>query len=69
MFVCIIEFGEMVCFEFEFFKCGVKFIGFFVNIFGSYEGWISDIKDVIGFQVNFFIIVDKECKVVYFYDM
>jgi alkyl hydroperoxide reductase subunit AhpC len=67
--VCTTELGEMARLEPEFNKRGVKLIGLSANTIDSHDGWISDIKDVSGNQVNFPIIGDKERKVAYLYDM
>lgn len=67
--VCTTELGEMARLEPEFTKRGVKLIGLSANTLQSHEGWISDIKEVTGSQVNFPIIGDKERKVAYLYDM
>lgn len=67
--VCTTELGEMARLEPEFSKRGVKLIGLSANTIDSHEGWIKDIKDVTGGQVNFPIIGDKERKVAYLYDM
>ncbi|KAJ9150171.1 AhpC/TSA family protein [Coniochaeta hoffmannii] len=67
--VCTTELGEMARLEPEFKKRGVKLIGLSANTLESHEGWISDIKEVTGSQVNFPIIGDKERKVAYLYDM
>jgi glutaredoxin/glutathione-dependent peroxiredoxin len=67
--VCTTELGAMAALEPEFTKRGVKLIGLSANTLGSHEGWISDIKDVSGNQVNFPIIADKERKVAFLYDM
>lgn len=67
--VCTTELGEMARLEPEFTKRGVKLIGLSANTLQSHEGWINDIKEVTGSQVNFPIIGDKERKVAYLYDM
>jgi glutaredoxin/glutathione-dependent peroxiredoxin len=67
--VCTTELGAFAALEPEFTKRGVKLIGLSANTLGSHEGWISDIKEVSGNQVEFPIIADKERKVAFLYDM
>ncbi|KAK4136295.1 thioredoxin-like protein [Trichocladium antarcticum] len=67
--VCTTELGEMARLEPEFSKRNVKLIGLSANTLGSHEGWIQDINEVTGSNVNFPIIADKERKVAYLYDM
>ncbi|KAK3320360.1 thioredoxin-like protein [Cercophora scortea] len=67
--VCTTELGEMARLEPEFAKRGVKLLGLSANTLGSHEGWIQDIKEVTGSQVNFPIVADKARTVAYLYDM
>lgn len=67
--MCTTELGEMARLEPEFSKRNVKLIGLSANTLGSHEGWIQDINEVTGSNVNFPIIADKERKVAYLYDM
>ncbi len=67
--VCTTELGEMGRLEPEFTKRGVKLIGLSANTIGSHDGWLKDIKEISGNDVNFPIIGDKERKVAYLYDM
>jgi len=67
--VCTTELGSFAGLEPEFTKRGVKLIGLSANTIDSHEGWIKDIKEVTGNQVNFPIIGDKDRKVALAYDM
>jgi len=67
--VCTTELGEMARLAPEFEKRGVKLLGLSANTLGSHEGWIQDIKEVTGSQVEFPIVADKERKVAHLYDM
>ncbi|KAK5659226.1 hypothetical protein OQA88_1317 [Cercophora sp. LCS_1] len=67
--VCTTELGEFARLEPEFTKRGVKLLGLSANTLGSHEGWIKDIKEVTGSQVQFPIVADKERKIAYLYDM
>ncbi|KAK0750113.1 thioredoxin-like protein [Schizothecium vesticola] len=67
--VCTTELGEFARLQPEFTKRGVKLLGLSANTIGSHEGWIKDIKEVTGSQVDFPIVGDKERKVAYLYDM
>jgi alkyl hydroperoxide reductase subunit AhpC len=53
----------------EFTKRGVKLIGLSANTIDSHDGWIKDINEISGSNLNFPIIGDKERKVAYAYDM
>lgn len=67
--VCTTELGAMAKLEPEFTKRGAKLIGLSANTLGSHEGWIKDINEVTGSNVQFPIIADKERKIAYLYDM
>ena len=67
--VCTTELGEFARLQPEFTKRGVKLLGLSANTIGSHEGWIKDIKEVTGSQVEFPIVGDKERKIAYLYDM
>jgi len=67
--VCTTELGEFARLEPEFTKRGVKLIGLSANTVASHEGWVSDILEVTGNQLEFPIIADKERKVAFLYDM
>ena len=67
--VCTTELGEFARLQPEFTNRGVKLLGLSANTIGSHEGWIKDIKEVTGSQVEFPIVGDKERKIAYLYDM
>lgn len=67
--VCTTELGEFARLQPEFTKRGVKLLGLSANTIGSHEGWIKDIKEVTGSQVDFPIVGDKDRKIAYLYDM
>lgn len=67
--VCTTELGAFAALEPEFAKRGAKLIGLSANTIESHGGWIKDIKEISGNQVNFPIIGDKERKVAFAYDM
>jgi len=67
--VCTTELGAMAKLAPEFAKRGVKLIGLSANTIDSHDGWIKDIKEISGSQVEFPIIGDKERKVSFLYDM
>lgn len=67
--VCTTELGAFAKLEPEFTKRGVKLIGLSANTIDSHDGWIKDINEVTGSQLNFPIIGDKDRKVAYLYDM
>jgi glutaredoxin/glutathione-dependent peroxiredoxin len=67
--VCTTELGAIAKLEPEFTKRGVKLIGLSANTVDSHDGWIKDISEVTGGNVNFPIIADKERKVAFLYDM
>jgi alkyl hydroperoxide reductase subunit AhpC len=67
--VCTTELGAFAALEPEFAKRGAKLIGLSANTIETHGGWIKDIKEISGNQVNFPIIGDKERKVAFAYDM
>ncbi|KAJ3481209.1 hypothetical protein NLG97_g7877 [Lecanicillium saksenae] len=67
--VCTTELGAFAKLEPEFTKRGVKLIGLSANTIESHDGWIKDIAEVTGGNVNFPIIGDKERQVALAYDM
>jgi alkyl hydroperoxide reductase subunit AhpC len=67
--VCTTELGAMAKLAPEFAKRNVKPIGLSANTIESHEGWIKDIAEVTGGNVQFPIIGDKERKVSLLYDM
>jgi alkyl hydroperoxide reductase subunit AhpC len=67
--VCTTELGEVARLKDEFAKRNTKVIGLSVDKIGDHQGWMQDIKDVTGQQVNFPIIGDYELKVSKLYNM
>ncbi|UZP44901.1 hypothetical protein NXS19_012713 [Fusarium pseudograminearum] len=67
--VCTTELGAFAKLQPEFTKRNVKLIGLSANTIQSHEGWIKDIGEVTGGNVEFPIIGDKERKVSLLYDM
>lgn len=67
--VCTTELGAFAKLEPEFTKRGVKLIGLSANTIESHDGWIKDIAEVTGGNVNFPIIGDKQRQVALAYDM
>ncbi|UNI24859.1 peroxiredoxin 1 [Purpureocillium takamizusanense] len=67
--VCTTELGAFAKLEPEFTKRGVKLLGLSADSTKSHEGWIKDIAEVTGGQVNFPIIADYDRKVANLYDM
>jgi alkyl hydroperoxide reductase subunit AhpC len=67
--VCTTELGAVAGLKSEFDKRGVKAIGLSVDPVDSHKGWIGDIKDVTGNDVNFPIIADPDRSIAETYDM
>jgi alkyl hydroperoxide reductase subunit AhpC len=67
--VCTTELGYMAGLKDEFAKRNTKIIGLSVDKIGDHEGWMQDIKDVTGNDVNFPMIGDPELKVAKLYNM
>ncbi|KAG9236442.1 hypothetical protein BJ875DRAFT_533543 [Amylocarpus encephaloides] len=67
--VCTTELGAFAKLEPEFTKRGVKLIGLSANTVESHGGWIKDINEISGSNLNFPIIGDKNRQVAYAYDM
>jgi thioredoxin-dependent peroxiredoxin len=67
--VCTTELGYMARIKPEFDKRNTKIIGLSVDKIGDHEGWMQDIKDVTGNDVNFPMIGDPELKVAKLYNM
>ena len=67
--VCTTELGEVARLSDEFAKRNTKVIGLSVDKVGDHEGWMEDIKDVTGQQVNFPIIGDYDLNVSKLYNM
>jgi alkyl hydroperoxide reductase subunit AhpC len=67
--VCTTELGYLAGLEDDFAKRNTKVIGLSVDPVGSHEGWLQDIKDVTGNDVNYPIIADHDLKVAKLYNM
>jgi len=67
--VCTTELGYLAGLEDEFAKRNTKVIGLSVDPVGSHHGWLEDIKDVTGNDVNYPIIADHDLKVAKLYNM
>ncbi len=67
--VCTTELGEFARLKPEFDKRDTKLIGLSVDKVGDHEGWLQDIKDVSGQDVNFPMIGDYDLKVSKLYNM
>ena len=58
--VCTTELGYLAGLEDEFAKRNTKVIGLSVDPVGAHQGWLQDIKDVTGNEVNYPIIADHD---------
>jgi len=67
--VCTTELGAFAKLQPEFTKRGVKLIGLSANTIESHGGWIKDINEISGSDLQFPIIGDKQRKVALLYDM
>lgn len=67
--VCTTELGAVAKLKDEFSKRNTKVMALSVDGLGSHEGWISDINETQGTEVNFPIIADEDRKVSDLYDM
>jgi alkyl hydroperoxide reductase subunit AhpC len=67
--VCTTELGYMAGLADEFAKRNTKVIGLSVDKIGDHHGWMRDIKDVTGNDVNFPMIGDSDLKVAKLYNM
>jgi thioredoxin-dependent peroxiredoxin len=67
--VCTTELGYMAGLAGEFAKRNTKVIGLSVDQIGDHHGWMQDIKDVSGNDVNFPMIGDHDLKVSKLYNM
>lgn len=67
--VCTTELGAFAKLEPEFAKRGAKLIGLSANTIESHGGWIKDINDISGSDLQFPIIGDKQRQVALAYDM
>jgi alkyl hydroperoxide reductase subunit AhpC len=67
--VCTTELGYLAGLEDEFRKRHTKVIGLSVDPVGSHRGWLQDIKDVTGHDVNYPIIADHDLQIAKLYNM
>jgi alkyl hydroperoxide reductase subunit AhpC len=67
--VCTTELGYLAGLEDEFARRNTRVIGLSVDPVGSHEGWLQDIKDVSGNDVNYPIIADHDLNVAKLYNM
>jgi thioredoxin-dependent peroxiredoxin len=67
--VCTTELGYLAGLESDFKQRNTKVIGLSVDPVGSHEGWLRDIKDVTGNDVNYPIIADHDLHVAKLYNM
>ncbi len=67
--VCTTELGKTAALKDEFTKRNVKVLALSVDSVESHQGWISDINETQGVEVNFPIIADEDRKISEAYDM
>ncbi|WP_448699078.1 peroxiredoxin [Mucilaginibacter sp. AW1-3] len=67
--VCTTELGRTAALKDEFTKRNVKVIALSVDSVESHDGWIKDINETQGVEVNFPIIADADRKISEAYDM
>jgi alkyl hydroperoxide reductase subunit AhpC len=67
--VCTTELGTVAKLKNEFEKRNTKVMALSVDGLESHKGWISDINETQGTEVNFPIIADEDRKVSDLYDM
>lgn len=67
--VCTTELGRASILKPEFEKRNVKIIGLSVDPIDSHKGWIKDINETQGVEVNFPLLADADRKVSSLYDM
>jgi alkyl hydroperoxide reductase subunit AhpC len=67
--VCTTELGYLAGLEDDFARRNTKVIGLSVDPVGAHEGWLQDIKDVSGNDVNYPIIADHDLNVAKLYNM
>ena len=67
--VCTTELGYMAGLKDEFAKRNTKILGLSVDKIGDHQGWMQDIKDVTGNDVNFPMIGDSDLNVAKLYNM
>lgn len=67
--VCTTELGKTAALKDEFEKRNVKVLALSVDSVESHTGWINDINETQGVEVNFPIIADPDRKISELYDM
>jgi alkyl hydroperoxide reductase subunit AhpC len=67
--VCTTELGRTAALKDEFTKRNVKVLALSVDSVDSHTGWIKDINETQGVEVNFPIIADPDRKISEAYDM
>lgn len=67
--VCTTELGKTASLKNEFEKRNVKVMALSVDTVESHQGWIKDINETQGVEVNFPIIADPDRKISEAYDM
>ena len=67
--VCTTELGEVAKLKAEWEKRGVKVIGLSCDTLESHKGWIGDIKETQGHELNFPLIADADRSVATAYGM
>lgn len=67
--VCTTELGRTAALKDEFTKRNVKVLALSVDSVESHHGWIQDINETQGVEVNFPIIADEDRKISEAYDM
>lgn len=67
--VCTTELGMVAKLKAEFEKRNTMVIGLSVDPIDDFDGWLADIKDTQGADVNFPIIADASKEVATLYDM
>jgi thioredoxin-dependent peroxiredoxin len=67
--VCTTELGKTASLKAEFDKRNVKVIALSVDSVESHKGWIKDINETQGVEVNFPIVGDENREVALSYDM
>ncbi|MGF7037322.1 peroxiredoxin [Mucilaginibacter lappiensis] len=67
--VCTTELGKTAALKDEFTKRNVKILALSVDSVESHVGWINDINETQGVEVNFPIIADEDRKISEAYDM
>lgn len=67
--VCTTELGKTASLKDEFDKRNVKVIALSVDSVESHKGWINDINETQGVEVNFPIIGDENREIALAYDM